>query len=82
MKRRVLDFLWWAQYLVSFAVSSALELGVWLPCRVVSLFPGGGSFVRRVPFGDACRRPFRAKIRSVFDRVQPPVTHYLPRQKS
>ena len=30
----------------------------------------------RVPFGDACRRSFRAKIRSVFDRVQPPVTHY------
>ena len=66
----------WAQYLVSLAIASALELGVWLPCRVVSLFPGGNSFVRRVPFGDACRRSFKAKIRSVFDRVQPPVTHY------
>jgi hypothetical protein len=57
-------------------VASALELGIWLPCRVVSLFPGGDSVVGRIPLGDAYRRSFRAKIRSVFDRIQPPVTHY------
>lgn len=71
----------WAQYLVSLSVASALELAIWSPCRILSLFPGGDSVVRRVPLGDACRRSFRAKIRSVFDRVQPPVTHYHTAQE-
>lgn len=66
----------WAQYMVSFAIASGLEIVIWLPCRLVSLFPGGDSVVSRIPLGDACRRSFRAKVRSVFDRVQPPVTHY------
>jgi SAM-dependent methyltransferase len=66
----------WAQYLLSAAIASLLELAVWLPCRLLSLFPGGRSVANRIPLGDACRRSFRAKIRSVFDRVQPPVTHF------
>jgi SAM-dependent methyltransferase len=65
-----------AQYLVSLAIAGLLEAVIWLPCRLVSLFPGGPSVVNRIPLGDACRRSFRAKIRSVFDRVQPPVTHF------
>lgn len=64
------------QYAVSAILASLLELGVWLPCRVVSYLPGGGAVVRRIPLGDACRRSFRSKVRSVFDRIQPPVTHY------
>jgi SAM-dependent methyltransferase len=66
----------WAQYMLSFSIASALELGIWLPCRIISVFPGGEPLVKRIPLGDACRRSFKAKIRSVFDRVQPPVTHY------
>lgn len=65
------------QYLVSILLASLLELVIWMPCRIVSIVPGGGSIVARVPLGDACRRSFRAKIRSVFDRVQPAATHYL-----
>jgi uncharacterized protein YbaR (Trm112 family) len=66
----------WGQYLLSLAIASLLEAVIWLPCRLLSLFPGGQSAVNRIPLGDACRRSFRAKIRSVFDRVQPPVTHF------
>lgn len=66
----------WGQYLVSMLLASLLELVVWMPCRMVSTLPGGASIVAHVPLGDACRRSFRAKIRSVFNRVQPPVVHY------
>jgi SAM-dependent methyltransferase len=66
----------WAQYSLSFAIASLLELVIWMPCRVISLFPRGKSIADRIPLGDACRRSFTAKIRSVFDRVQPPVTHF------
>ena len=66
----------WTQYLVSLGLASALELGIWLPCRILSLFSGGDSIINRVPLGDAYRRSFKAKIRSVFDRIQPPVTYY------
>jgi hypothetical protein len=66
----------WAQYLLSLTIATLLEAVIWLPCRLLSSFPGGQSVVRRVPLGDACGRSFTAKIRSVFDRVQPPVTHF------
>lgn len=65
-----------AQYLMSLGVAGALELGIWLPCRIMALFPGGDSLISRVPLGDAYRRSFRTKTRSVMDRLQPPVTHY------
>ncbi|MGH7797306.1 MAG: methyltransferase domain-containing protein [Candidatus Binatia bacterium] len=64
------------QYWLSLAIAGCLEVAIWLPCRIVSRFPGGQSIVNRIPLGDACRRSFRAKIRSVFDRIQPPVTHF------
>jgi SAM-dependent methyltransferase/uncharacterized protein YbaR (Trm112 family) len=66
----------WAQYMVSLGVAGSLEMGIWLPCRLLSLFPGGDSVVKRIPLGDACHRSFKAKIRSVFDRIQPAVSHY------
>lgn len=65
-----------AQYLVSVLLASLLEMAIWTPCRIISLLPGGKSIVSRVPLGDACRRSFTAKVGSVFDRFQPPVTHY------
>jgi len=66
----------WTQSLVSALIAAFLEILIWLPCRMVSLLPGGKRIVARVPLGDACRRSFRAKIRSVFDRINPPLTHY------
>jgi SAM-dependent methyltransferase/uncharacterized protein YbaR (Trm112 family) len=66
----------WLQYCLSVLIAGCLEITIWLPCRWLSRFSGGQSIVKRIPLGDACRRSFRAKIRSVFDRVQPPVTHF------
>jgi uncharacterized protein YbaR (Trm112 family)/SAM-dependent methyltransferase len=66
----------WGQYSLSVAIAGLLEVAIWLPCRMISVLPGGPAIANRVPLGDACRRSFRAKIRSVFDRVQPPVTHF------
>jgi hypothetical protein len=65
-----------AQYAISLLLAALLELFLWLPSRALSGLPGGAAIVERIPLGDACRRPFVAKIRSVFDRVQPPVTTY------
>jgi len=66
----------WGQYLISMLLVSLLELVIWMPCRVVAILPGGDSIVARVPLGDSYRRSFRAKIRSVFNRLHPPVVHY------
>jgi SAM-dependent methyltransferase/uncharacterized protein YbaR (Trm112 family) len=65
----------WAQYSLSFMIAALLEIGIWLPCRLAARLRGDSS-IRRIPLADACRRSFRAKIRSVLDRIQPPVTHY------
>ncbi|MGH7966387.1 MAG: methyltransferase domain-containing protein [Candidatus Binatia bacterium] len=66
----------WAQHLASMGVAGVLELAIWWPCRIIALFPGGESLTNRLPLGDAYRRSFRAKTRSVLDRFQPPETHY------
>jgi SAM-dependent methyltransferase len=71
----------WAQYGFSMLLVFLLELLIWLPCRAISLLPGGESTVARIPLGDSCRRPFMAKIRSVFNRLQPPVVHYHTAQE-
>jgi hypothetical protein len=63
-------------YAMCVAMAAALEVAVWLPSRLLLRLPGGQRLVNRIPLGDACRRSFRAKIRSVFDRLDPPVTHY------
>lgn len=64
------------QHWVSIVLAALLEIAIWTPCRWLSALPGGRRMVARIPLGDACRRPFRTKVRSVFDRIQPPVTHY------
>jgi uncharacterized protein YbaR (Trm112 family)/SAM-dependent methyltransferase len=66
----------WSQYWLSVAIAIMLEIVIWTPCRLLSLLPGGASVADRLPLGDARGRSFRAKIRSVFDRIQPPVTHF------
>lgn len=71
----------WAQYAFSVLLVLLLELVIWLPCRAISRLPGGESTVARIPLGDSCRRPFMTKIRSVFNRLQPPVVHYHTAQE-
>ena len=70
-----------AQYAFSMFLVLLLELMIWLPCRALSRLPGAASTVARIPLGDSCRRPFMAKLRSVFNRLQPPVVHYHTAQE-
>lgn len=69
------------QHALSILIALILELTIWLPCRALGLLPGGRSVVTSIPLGDAYRRSFLAKVRSVFDRIQPPVTHYHDAQE-
>ncbi len=64
------------QLALSVAIAVLLELFLWVPARAVSRLPGGPAVAARLPLADACRRPFVAKVRSVFDRLHPPFTHY------
>lgn len=64
------------QHGISIVLALLLEALLWTPCRLLFSLPGGSSLVRRIPLGDSARRTFQFKVRSVFDRIQPPVTHY------
>jgi hypothetical protein len=64
------------QSALSWALAVLLEIVLWTPCRLLERLPRGAALVERIPLGDACRRPMRAKMRSVFDRINPPLTYY------
>ncbi len=65
-----------AQVALAAAGTAALEAGVWLPARALRRV-GLDHVAERLPFADAADRPLQAKLRRVFDRLNPPVTHYL-----
>jgi SAM-dependent methyltransferase len=60
-------------------VTTALELGLWTPTRLVERLPGGGRWAPRMPLSHARRFSFRAKMASVFDRLNPPLTYFHTR---
>lgn len=57
-------------------VTAGLELGLWAPTRLLGRLPGGRPLVERLPLSHACHFSFRAKMASVFDRLNPPLTHF------
>lgn len=65
-----------AQVALAAAGTGALEAGIWLPARALRR-AGLEGLAERLPFAEAADRPLRAKLRRVFDRLNPPVTHYL-----
>lgn len=65
-----------AQVALAAAGTAALEAGLWIPTRLLRR-AGLDEIAGRLPFSDAAERPLRAKLRRVFDRLNPPVTHYL-----
>lgn len=66
----------WAQVGVAAAGAGALEVGWWLPLRVAAR---AGLEVGGLPWAGAAGLGWRYKVRRVFDRLNPPVTHYLGR---
>ncbi|HXH82347.1 MAG TPA: methyltransferase domain-containing protein, partial [Candidatus Tectomicrobia bacterium] len=65
-----------AQRAASVAVAAALEVTLWAPTRALGALPGGQPLARRIPLSDSAHRRFHTKVRNVFDRLSPPVTHY------
>lgn len=65
-----------AQVAVAAVGAAALEAAVWTPARALRRV-GLDPLAARLPFAEAADRPLRAKLRRVFDRLNPPVTHYL-----
>ncbi|MCB9552097.1 MAG: class I SAM-dependent methyltransferase [Myxococcales bacterium] len=59
--------------------AAALEVGWWGPIRVAGRLGVAGA--GRLPWAEAAGRPWRYKVRRVFDRLNPPVTHYLSRDE-
>ena len=64
------------QELATAVVTAGLELGLWAPTRLLGRLPAGRPWVERLPLSHACRFSFRAKMASVFDRLNPPLTHF------
>jgi hypothetical protein len=64
------------QWALCVAGAAALEATLWMPSRVLSRVPGGASLGCRIPLSDSAHRTFHAKLRTVFDRINPPVTHH------
>lgn len=57
--------------------AAAVEVGWWWPIRVMGRLGVEGA--ARLPWGEAAGQGWRYKVRRVFDRLNPPVTHYLDR---
>lgn len=57
--------------------AAAVEVGWWWPIRVMGRL--GVERAGRLPWGEAAGLGWRYKVRRVFDRLNPPVTHYLDR---
>jgi SAM-dependent methyltransferase len=69
----------WGQEGVTALVTAGLEVGLWAPTRLLQRLPGAGAWAARLPLSHACRFSFRGKMASVFDRLNPPLTHFHSR---
>lgn len=69
------------QEVVTALVTAVLELALWTPTRLLGRLPGGRTWAKRMPLSHACRFSFRGKMASVFDRLNPPLTHFHTRSE-
>jgi SAM-dependent methyltransferase len=69
----------WGQEAATAVVTAALEASLWTPTRWLGRLPGGARWATRIPLSHACRASFRGKMASVFDRLNPPLTHFHTR---
>ena len=59
-------------------LTAAVELGLWLPARVLRKV-GLSQLAERIPYADAADKDWQYKLRRMFDRINPPITHYITR---
>lgn len=64
------------QEVIAAALTGAAEIGLWTPSRVLRRV-GLGALADRIPYHDAADKDWRYKHRRMFDRLNPPITHYV-----
>lgn len=67
-----------AKLAVAAGLTVGVEAGLWLPARALKRL-GLGDLAARIPYHDAAERDWDYKLRRMFDRLSPPVTHYITR---
>ncbi|MBU0552455.1 class I SAM-dependent methyltransferase [Myxococcota bacterium] len=67
-----------AQVATAWGLTAAVEAALWTPARALDRL-GRPDLAARLPYHDAAARPWRYKLRRMFDRLNPPITHYLSR---
>jgi len=67
-----------AQEAVAMALTGAAELTLWAPSRALGRL-GLDALAERIPYHDAATKDWRYKHRRMFDRLNPPITHYIDR---
>ncbi len=68
-----------AQMALASGLTAAVEVGLWAPARALERV-GLSTLAARVPYHDAAHRDWTYKQRRMFDRLNPPITHYLTRE--
>ncbi len=65
---------------VATGLTVALELGLWGPTRILRR-AGLEQIAEKIPYADAADKDWQYKIRRMFDRINPPVTHYISKDE-
>lgn len=65
-----------AQVAVAAGLTAGVEATLWTPARALRRL-GLDGLADRIPYHDAADRDWRYKLRRMFDRLNPPITHYI-----
>ena len=68
------------QLAIAAGLTVAVEASLWTPARVLRRV-GLGDVADRIPYHDAAEKKWQYKLRRMFDRLNPPVTHYIDRDE-
>ncbi|MEE2756582.1 MAG: methyltransferase domain-containing protein [Myxococcota bacterium] len=61
---------------VAAGLTLALEIGLWAPARMLKRV-GLNRIAEKIPYVDAADKDWQYKRRRMFDRINPPITHYI-----
>lgn len=65
---------------MAFGLTAAVEVALWTPTRVLR-HAGLPQLAEKIPYADAASRDWTYKLRRMFDRINPPITHYISREE-
>lgn len=69
-----------AQLGVAAGLTAAVELGLWAPARLLRR-AGLADLAERIPYSSAADQTWNYKLRRMFDRLNPPITHYIDQDR-